>query len=69
MTIYSELSKSKLTLLVASTAAAGYVMGAGAMGVPLSVCEAGSVVVGTSLASAAANTLNQCYEVPFLVEF
>jgi len=61
--VYSELSKSKLTLLVASTAAAGYVMGAGAFGVPISACELGSVIAGTSMASAAANTLNQCYEI------
>lgn len=58
---YLILSKARLTLLVCMTATAGYGMAPG----PLSFQMAAYATIGTALASAAANTVNQILEVPF----
>ena len=58
---YLMLSKSRLTLLVCLTAAAGYGMAPG----PLSVTTCLLASLGTAMASAAANSVNQILEVPF----
>jgi len=58
---YLMLSKSRLTLLVCLTAAAGYGMAPG----PLSLSTCLLATVGTAMASAAANSINQVLEVPF----
>merc|ERR1712240_148552 len=58
---YLMLSKSRLTLLVCLTAAAGYGMAPG----PLSLSTCAIATVGTAMASAAANSINQILEVPF----
>jgi protoheme IX farnesyltransferase len=58
---YLMLSKSRLTLLVCLTAAAGYGMAPG----PLSLSTCLLASLGTAMASAAANTINQILEVPF----
>ena len=55
------LSKSRLTLLVCLTAAAGYGMAPG----PLSLSTCLIASLGTAMASAAANSINQILEVPF----
>ncbi|CAJ0957551.1 unnamed protein product, partial [Mesorhabditis belari] len=58
---YLQLSKSKLTMLITSTAAAGYLVGTGPISVPaLLACSA-----GTALLSAAANACNQLLEAPY----
>lgn len=58
--VYKQLSKARLSLLVVSTSAAGYVLGS-----PEAVNWAGMgwCCLGTFCASAAANTLNQVYEI------
>jgi len=58
---YLMLSKSRLTLLVCLTAAAGYGMAPG----PLSLTTCLLATGGTAMASAAANSINQILEVPF----
>ena len=58
---YLMLSKSRLTLLVSLTAAAGYGMAPG----PLSLSTCLLACGGTAMASAAANSINQILEVPF----
>jgi len=58
---YLMLSKSRLTLLVCLTAAAGYGMAPG----PLSLSTCAIATAGTAMASAAANSINQILEVPF----
>jgi len=58
---YLMLSKSRLTLLVCLTAAAGYGMAPG----PLSLSTAILATAGTAMASSAANSINQIVEVPF----
>jgi len=58
---YLMLSKSRLTLLVCLTAAAGYGMAPG----PLSLSTCLIASLGTAMASAAANSINQILEVPF----
>eukprot|EP00062_Callorhinchus_milii_P004436 gi/632942824/ref/XP_007886636.1/ PREDICTED: protoheme IX farnesyltransferase, mitochondrial isoform X1 [Callorhinchus milii] len=59
--IYARLSKIKLTALVAMTASAGFAMAP--VSFDLSCFLLASV--GTGLASCAANTINQFFEVPF----
>ena len=58
---YLMLSKSRLTLLVCLTAGAGYGMAPAEM----SLVTALLATVGTAMASAAANSINQILEVPF----
>lgn len=58
---YLMLSKSRLTLLVCLTAAAGYGMAPG----PLFLSTCVLATTGTAMASAAANSINQILEVPF----
>ena len=58
---YLMLSKSRLTLLVCLTAGAGYGMAPAEM----SLMTALMATLGTAMASAAANTINQILEVPF----
>lgn len=58
--IWKQLSKFRLSLLVASTASAGYVLGSNAQ------VDWGGLALtslGTFLTAAAANTFNQMYEV------
>ncbi|XP_011601440.2 protoheme IX farnesyltransferase, mitochondrial [Takifugu rubripes] len=59
--IYSRLSKIKLTALVVTTAAAGYAMAP----VPFDPLTFVVASLGTGLASCAANSINQYFEVPF----
>ncbi|XP_028674361.2 protoheme IX farnesyltransferase, mitochondrial [Erpetoichthys calabaricus] len=59
--IYARLSKIKLTALVVTTAAAGYIMAP----VPFDLSVFLLTSVGTGLASCAANSINQYFEVPF----
>ncbi|XP_065659832.1 protoheme IX farnesyltransferase, mitochondrial isoform X3 [Hydra vulgaris] len=59
--IYSKLSKARLTGLVVLTAAAGYAIAPAPM-VPLALM---CTVIGTTLCSASANSLNQFLEVPY----
>ncbi|XP_070707797.1 protoheme IX farnesyltransferase, mitochondrial [Pempheris klunzingeri] len=59
--IYSKLSKIKLTALVVTTAAAGYAMAP----VPFDPIIFFVSSLGTGLASCAANSINQYFEVPF----
>uniref|UniRef100_H3DAC4 Protoheme IX farnesyltransferase, mitochondrial n=1 Tax=Tetraodon nigroviridis TaxID=99883 RepID=H3DAC4_TETNG len=59
--IYSRLSKIKLTALVVTTAAAGYAMAP----VPFDPLTFLVASLGTGLASCAANSINQYFEVPF----
>merc|ERR1712241_265707 len=61
MSHYLMLSKSRLTLLVCLTASAGYGMAPG----PLSLSTCILASLGTAMASAAANSINQILEVPF----
>ncbi len=58
---YMMLSKSRLTLLVSTTAAGGYAMAPGAF-IPTTFC---ATILGTALVSCAANSVNQFLEVPF----
>jgi len=58
---YLMLSKSRLTLLVCLTAGAGYGMAPG----DLSMSTALLATIGTAMASASANSINQILEVPF----
>jgi len=58
---YLMLSKSRLTLLVCVTAAAGYGIAPG----PFSLAGLILTTLGTGAFSAAANTINQIIEVPF----
>lgn len=60
MQVYKQLSKAKLSLLVVSTAAAGYVLGSGETvdWKGMAWCS-----LGTFCAASCANTLNQVYEV------
>ena len=55
-----KLSKGRLSWLVAATAAGGFVMGSGEV---IDWKCLASTTVGTYLASAAANTINQIIEV------
>ena len=57
---YRQLSKAKLSLLVVSTAAAGYVAGSGEA---LDWAGLGWTSLGTMMCASAANALNQAYEV------
>ncbi|XP_032899939.1 protoheme IX farnesyltransferase, mitochondrial isoform X2 [Amblyraja radiata] len=59
--IYAKLSKIKLTALVATTAAAGFAMAP----VPFDLSCFLLATLGTGLASCAANSINQFFEVPF----
>ncbi|XP_026172039.1 protoheme IX farnesyltransferase, mitochondrial [Mastacembelus armatus] len=59
--IYSRLSKIKLTALVVTTAAAGFAMAP----VPFDPILFFVSSLGTGLASCAANSINQYFEVPF----
>jgi len=58
---YLMLSKSRLTLLVCMTAGAGYGMAPG----DLTMSTALLATIGTAMASASANSINQILEVPF----
>jgi protoheme IX farnesyltransferase len=58
---YLNLSKARLTLLVCMTATAGY----GMAPVPFDPYIALCATLGTAMASAAANSINQILEVPF----
>jgi len=58
---YLTLSKARLTLLVCMTATAGYAMAPGTFHLYTAACA----TLGTAMASAAANTINQILEVPF----
>ncbi|CAD6190254.1 unnamed protein product [Caenorhabditis auriculariae] len=58
---YLQLSKSKLTLLITSTAAAGVMMAP----VPLSFSALAACSAGTALLSSAANACNQLLEAPY----
>ncbi|XP_061561909.1 protoheme IX farnesyltransferase, mitochondrial [Phycodurus eques] len=59
--VYARLAKIKLTALVVTTAAAGYAMAP----VPFDPAIFLGVCLGTGLASSAANSINQYFEVPF----
>ncbi|XP_062930354.1 protoheme IX farnesyltransferase, mitochondrial isoform X1 [Mobula hypostoma] len=59
--IYAKLSKIKLTALVVTTATAGFAMAP----VPFDLSCFLLTTVGTGLASCAANSINQFFEVPF----
>ncbi|XP_023672804.2 protoheme IX farnesyltransferase, mitochondrial [Paramormyrops kingsleyae] len=59
--VYARLSKIKLTALVATTAAAGFAMAP----VPFDPSVFLLASLGTGLASCAANSINQYFEVPF----
>ncbi|XP_072414441.1 protoheme IX farnesyltransferase, mitochondrial [Chiloscyllium punctatum] len=59
--IYARLSKIKLTALVATTASAGFAMAP----VPFDLGCFLLATFGTGLASCAANSINQFFEVPF----
>ncbi|XP_037133772.1 protoheme IX farnesyltransferase, mitochondrial [Syngnathus acus] len=59
--IYARLAKIKLTALVVTTAAAGYAMAP----VPFDPAIFLVTCLGTGLASSAANSINQYFEVPF----
>ncbi|XP_043942675.1 protoheme IX farnesyltransferase, mitochondrial [Protopterus annectens] len=59
--IYAKLSKIKLTALVVTTASAGFAMAP----VPFDLTYFLLSSVGTGLASCAANSINQFFEVPF----
>ncbi|XP_036408089.1 protoheme IX farnesyltransferase, mitochondrial-like [Megalops cyprinoides] len=59
--VYSQLSKIKLTALVVTTTAAGYAMAP----VPFDPSVFMLASLGTGLASCAANSINQFFEVPF----
>ncbi|XP_077358884.1 protoheme IX farnesyltransferase, mitochondrial isoform X2 [Festucalex cinctus] len=59
--IYARLAKFKLTSLVVTTAAAGYAMAP----VPFDPAIFLATCLGTGLASCAANSINQYFEVPF----
>ncbi|XP_035002264.1 protoheme IX farnesyltransferase, mitochondrial [Hippoglossus stenolepis] len=59
--IYARLAKIKLTALVVTTAAAGYAMAP----VPFDPVTFFVASLGTGLASCAANSINQYFEVPF----
>ncbi|XP_013887678.1 protoheme IX farnesyltransferase, mitochondrial [Austrofundulus limnaeus] len=59
--IYAKLSKIKLTALVVSTAAAGFAIAPVAFDPIIFVVSS----LGTGLASCAANSINQYFEVPF----
>uniref|UniRef100_A0A1A8REX4 Protoheme IX farnesyltransferase, mitochondrial n=1 Tax=Nothobranchius rachovii TaxID=451742 RepID=A0A1A8REX4_9TELE len=59
--IYARLSKIKLTALVVTTAAAGFAMAPVPFD-PIMLCASS---LGTGLASCAANSINQYFEVPF----
>lgn len=58
--LYKQLSKAKLSLLVVSTAAAGFVAGSGEAVDWSKLCWTS---VGTMAAASSANALNQIYEV------
>ncbi|CAF0840160.1 unnamed protein product [Adineta steineri] len=58
---YTRLSKKNLTILVASTAAYGFIVAPLPINIPLLVC----VTLGTILTSASANTVNQLMEIPY----
>ena len=59
--VYTQLSKSRLTVLVVLTAMAGVALSP----LPTTVPVLLSTAVGTALCSASANTLNQIQEVPY----
>lgn len=58
---FSICFQARLTLLVCMTATAGYAMAPGVFSFHTAVCA----TIGTAMASAAANTINQILEVPF----
>lgn len=59
--ILARLSKIKLTALVVSTTSAGYALAPGPFDLPCFLLTS----LGTGLASCAANSINQFFEVPF----
>ncbi|ETV97791.1 protoheme IX farnesyltransferase [Aphanomyces invadans] len=59
LTIYSQLSKARLSALVVLTAGSGFFM----MGGPISWSAFAALSVGTTLAAASANTFNQAWEI------
>ncbi|KZT63454.1 protoheme IX farnesyltransferase, partial [Daedalea quercina L-15889] len=59
--VYSELSKTRLTVLVVLTAMSGVALSP----LPTTLPVLLSTAIGTALCSASANTLNQIQEVPF----
>ncbi|TDH73618.1 hypothetical protein CCR75_009080 [Bremia lactucae] len=59
LSIYSQLSKARLSALVVMTTSAGFFMAGG----PITWSTFAAAAVGTSLAAASANTFNQCWEV------
>ncbi|KAI0782299.1 UbiA prenyltransferase family-domain-containing protein [Abortiporus biennis] len=59
--VYTELSKTRLTILVVLTAMSGVALSP----LPATIPVLLSTAVGTALCSASANTLNQIQEVPF----
>ncbi|KAM9210566.1 protoheme IX farnesyltransferase, mitochondrial [Dugong dugon] len=59
--ILARLSKIKLTALVVSTTSAGFALAPGPFDLPCFLLT----LVGTGLASCAANSINQFFEVPF----
>ncbi|MFH4981432.1 hypothetical protein AB6A40_008141 [Gnathostoma spinigerum] len=58
---YLQLSKSRLTLLIASTAVGGYVLSP----LPISISSLFACAAGTALFSASANTFNHVLESPY----
>ncbi|KAK6732048.1 hypothetical protein RB195_016427 [Necator americanus] len=58
---YLQLSKSKLTMLITSTAVAGFLMAS----VSISVLPLAACATGTALLSSAANACNQLLEAPY----
>ncbi|TFY72035.1 hypothetical protein EVG20_g963 [Dentipellis fragilis] len=61
LTVYSQLSKSRLSVLVVLTAMSGVALSPLHASVPVLL----STALGTMLCSASANTLNQIQEIPF----
>ncbi|CAJ0581613.1 unnamed protein product, partial [Mesorhabditis spiculigera] len=61
LSAYLQLSKSKLTLLITSTAAAGYLVGTS----PIEASTLIACAAGTALLSSAANACNQLLEAPY----
>lgn len=61
LSLYSKLSKARLTALVTLSATAGYVIAPG----PFSALAFGGVCLGTFLCSSSANSFNQFVEVPY----
>ncbi|KAE9420089.1 hypothetical protein Angca_006747, partial [Angiostrongylus cantonensis] len=61
LSAYLQLSKSKLTILITSTAVAGFLMAPESVSaIPLAAC-----IAGTALLSSSANACNQLLEAPY----